>query len=326
VAERSEHLDERAAQGKSVHEGRDRHHGARAPAQRVADLRHRENWAERHERVRGRQEDEVRVADRRDDAGRRPRALGAVVGHPENGIGVAPAYEPVLEGQVTFGRRDDRAKGVVRCRHEPHGDAERSRDPDRGLRERHPRAQEPRTDEVQADVAVPEREPALASQGPGARKRVVRLVADPPAALLVEQAGERVEHRVEIRGHVEAEDLHVVADVPHGRDRPGAGRAGERVHEPRPAEPSAEHRDPHCAGDATRHGHAGALTSRGIRSPPPPLVDARHDGAPARHPTLSLSPKSARVCHGIAPSSYQAPGARHSPPDGAQRPRVRRRR
>jgi hypothetical protein len=55
---------------------------------------------------------------------------------------------------------------------------------------------------VQADVAIAEREPALAAELSGERERGVGLLADAPAALLVEEAGERVEHGVEVRGHV----------------------------------------------------------------------------------------------------------------------------
>ena len=57
--------------------------------------------------------------------------------------------------------------------------------------------------------------PPHASRG---LERVPRLAGAPPAALLVVQAGERVEHRVEVGGDVQAEHLDVVADVAdHGQ-------------------------------------------------------------------------------------------------------------
>ena len=80
-----------------------------------------------------------------------------------------------------------------------------------------PRAKPQRPDEMEPDIAVAEREPALFTEPLGLVQRAVRLVPDAPAAALVEQAGERVEHRVEIRRHVQAEELEIVADVADGR-------------------------------------------------------------------------------------------------------------
>ena len=73
-------------------------------------------------------------------------------------------------------------------------------------------------------------------------KRVRRLVLHAPPALLVEQPGERVEHGVEVGRDVQAQDLHVVADV-HDRRHPlGAGGLRQRVDEARAAEPTAQNR------------------------------------------------------------------------------------
>ena len=73
-------------------------------------------------------------------------------------------------------------------------------------------------------------------------KRVRRLVLHAPPALLVQQPGERVEHRVEVGRDVQAQDLHVVADV-HDRRHPlGAGGLRQRVDEARAAEPTAQNR------------------------------------------------------------------------------------
>ena len=93
---------------------------------------------------------------------------------------------------------------------------------------------------METDVAVAEREPVLPAQPLGQLERVRRLVAHAPAALLVEQAGERVEDGVEVGRDVQAEDLDVVADVDDRRHLLGPGGAGERVHEARAAEPAAE--------------------------------------------------------------------------------------
>ena len=93
---------------------------------------------------------------------------------------------------------------------------------------------------MEADVAVAEREPGLAAEPPASLERVRRLVADAPAALLVEEPGERVEDGVEVGGDVQAEDLDVVADVDDRRHLLRPGRAGEGVHEARAAETAAE--------------------------------------------------------------------------------------
>ena len=81
---------------------------------------------------------------------------------------------------------------------------------------------------------------ASSPSAPGRLERVRRLVADAPAALLVEQAGEGVEDGVEVGRDVQAEDLEVVADVHDRRHLLGAGRARERVDEAGAAQAAAE--------------------------------------------------------------------------------------
>ena len=66
-------------------------------------------------------------------------------------------------------------------------------------------------------------------------ERVPRLAGAPPAALLVGEPGERVEHGVEIGRDVQAEHLDVVADVADHRQvgRRQRPRAGRRASAPR---------------------------------------------------------------------------------------------
>ena len=98
-------------------------------------------------------------------------------------------------------------------------------------RQRLAAAQRLRADEVEAEVAVAELEPRLSAEPGDDFHRLPGLVRPPPPALLVRDAGERVEDAVEVRRDVEAEHLDVVADVADHRHastapRPRRGRAG----------------------------------------------------------------------------------------------------
>ena len=169
------------------------------------------------------------------------RALGALVADVRHFVRV-PAARRTRSGSRA------RPAGVVRKVRTGSSVAGRSRtatpsalgEPARRLRERHALAQQPRADEMEADVAVSQREPDLRRRAARPAERVRRLVADAPAALLVEEPGQRVEDGVEVGRDVQAEELDVVADVDDRRHLLGAGRACERVHEPRAAQAAAE--------------------------------------------------------------------------------------
>jgi len=77
---------------------------------------------------------------------------------------------------------------------------------------------------MEAEIAVAEREPVLTAERADRLARVPGLAAAPPAALLISEAGERVEDRVEIRRDMEPEHLDVVA---HVADHAGGGCAGD---------------------------------------------------------------------------------------------------
>jgi hypothetical protein len=145
---------------------------------------------------------------------------------------VAPGDEPGLEVELARGGGEKGAQRIVRGGQQANPDPEALRQTARDLGQRDALPQQARAHQVQADVLVAEREPGLAAETPGARERVRRLVPHAPAALLVEQPGERVEHGVEVGRDVEPEDLDVVAHVHDGRDLLGPGRARKGVHEP----------------------------------------------------------------------------------------------
>ena len=96
--------------------------------------------------------------------------------------------------------------------------AERARELLRHDREGDALAQQLCAHEVQADVAVAELEPRLPAKRGHGVERVPALVGAAPAALLVGEAAQGVEHAVEIRRDMEAEHLDVVPHVAYDGD------------------------------------------------------------------------------------------------------------
>ena len=114
------------------------------------------------------------------------------------------------------------------------------REPSRHRRQRLSACERLRPHEMEAEIPVAEHEPALAAEPLRLLERRPGLARAAPTALLVGEAGERVEDAVEVGRDMDAEHLDVVADVPdhrHARrDRsPGRARAGiaRRPHRPR---------------------------------------------------------------------------------------------
>ena len=114
---------------------------------------------------------------------------------------------------------------------------------DRGERLALPEQQ--RAQPVQSGVLVAEREPRRPPGLLGNGHGPIRVAANAPAALLVEEAGKRVHDRVEVRGDVKTPHLEVVADVADRRHVLGAGRAGERMDAARAAEAPCQDGYPH---------------------------------------------------------------------------------
>src|SRR5205814_6196880 len=93
-----------------------------------------------------------------------------------------------------------------------------ARDPLGQHRQRLAAAQRLRPDEMEPEIAVAELEPGLAAEPLDRVEGVPGLLRAAPSALLVSQAGERVEQRVQVRRDVEAVHLEVVADIgDHGQ-------------------------------------------------------------------------------------------------------------
>jgi hypothetical protein len=95
---------------------------------------------------------------------------------------------------------------------------------------------------VQADVAIAEDEPVGAAEPPHDAERLPRVAVDAPALLGMDDAGERVEARVQVRRDVQAQQLDVVADVADDRHGLGADRVGQPEREAGPADATGQQR------------------------------------------------------------------------------------
>ncbi len=151
----------------------------------------------------------------------------------EHGVGVPAPHEVLLERQAAGRGVDERRDAVVGDGPHPRPDAEGHRELRRHLARRGARAQPRGADHVRGEVLVAQREPGVLAEAGHLLERRVRLAAQAPAALLVVQAGERVQHRVDVRGDVQAVQLGVVADVHDDvegvrgqRSRHAVGQAG----------------------------------------------------------------------------------------------------
>ena len=103
----------------------------------------------------------------------------------------------------------------------------------------------------------PSRNQPSPPQAAAALERVPRLPGPTPARSSSLQTRERVEDRVEIRGHVQTEHLDVVADVADHGQLAGREHGLEPARETRAADAARKQRDPHRA----------AATSARVRRP-----------------------------------------------------------
>ena len=168
-------------------------------------------------------------------------------------------------------------------------------------RERLAAAQRLGADEVQAEVAVAEREPVLAAERRGALQRLPRLAGTPPAALLVVEAGQRVEHRVEVRRHVHAEHLDVVAHVADAWSAVRVGDLHEAPQEAGTADAAREDGDPHAASSASTT--ASACAGRAV----PDAVEVVQLSTSSARFGITAATRAGRAARGSAP---RCPGRR----------------
>src|SRR3546814_3710958 len=111
----------------------------------------------------------------------------------------AQAHKIVLEGERALIAVHNRAHGLVADRQHRRGDAKASRKIRAHLAEAQAACEQLATQQMQCNVAVAEREPAVALEPFQLIKHAEAFVRAAPALLLMHDAGEREEHGVEVR-------------------------------------------------------------------------------------------------------------------------------
>ena len=163
--------------------------------------------------------------------------------------------------------------------------------------------------EVGGEVLVAEVEPGDAAEGP--RASMTRQVSppSPQPGLGVDGVRERVEHRVEVGGDVEAVEVGVVPDVDHGRDVAG------RDHLDHAAQQSG---GAHAAGQGGDHRAVrGGVRGHRRRLPGPPDGAGRARGAP---PVDGAGPPGMCKAHGVPPERPATAAATGCPSGSTPRP------
>ena len=160
---------------------------------------------------------------------------------------MAPRDEPFLELELTGWRPDPRAQPVVGGRQQGQPEPDGAGDPGGHRRQRLAATERLRPDEMEPEVAVAELEPRLATEAFDRVASVPGFARAAPAALLVPEAGECVEQRVEVRGDVETVDLEVVADVCDHRHVARVHNLDQRLHEARAAHAACQDGELHRA-------------------------------------------------------------------------------
>ena len=175
---------------------------------------------------------------------RRAGAIEALELDGGDRIARTPEDEVLLKRQPARGRADDRGHPVVAHREDHRDDSERLAQAVGDLGEPSAFAQPDRARDVRRQVAVAQPEPRRDAVPVQHLQGGPRIPFDPPAPLAARQTGERVQHRVDVGGDVQAEMLPVVGRVDdHGERR----RVGQHRRDPgdelRPSHTATEHRE-----------------------------------------------------------------------------------
>ena len=241
---------------------------ARRPSIAARIARHREDRPDREVGVAGREQDRVRGRERLEDAGRRIGRDASLVPDVLHLVLVPAGDVPLLERERAGGGHDLCSQMVVGRGDDPRLDAHALAEPPRHLRQRDAIPELARADEVEPEVEVAEAEPVLAAPLRRRPERVPRLAGTAPAALVVDEPGERVEEAVEIGRDPEAEHLDVVSDVADDREVARREHGGEAAREAGAASPSGQEDDLHACTASSARVRGPSIDARRSRSSP----------------------------------------------------------
>src|SRR5450432_4039293 len=105
--------------------------------------------------------------------------------------------------------------------------------------------------EMRGDIAIPQLEPVIGSQGPQSLQAMKGISVDTPSVLRVGETGQRVGNGVEIGRNVQPVHLRVIRRVSDDPQPLGIDHSGQSIEKPRGADASRQRDD--------RYTHAGLL-------------------------------------------------------------------
>ncbi len=203
---------------------------------------------DRDERVARGDHDRIGSLDRLDHSRGRAGRVRTVVAQRIDVVLVASGDEPLLKRERPRGRDDVRPEAIVRRGDQPRLDVRSASEPGRDGGQRLAAAQRLRAHEMESEIAVAEHEPPLAAPRARRFERLPRLTGAAPAPLGVIEAGDCVQHRVEVGRDVQAEHLEIVADVPDHGELAGREHVVKTGRKLRATDAAREADDPHDVG------------------------------------------------------------------------------
>ena len=227
--------------GRSPDQRRHGDHGRLGPHQEISQPRDRQNRRDAQVGIRRTEHDALQVGPLEGRAhlvrqGR--RALGAVA-ESAHRRGAAMLHEVLLERQLAELRQYRGGGRLIAHRQElrPHAEAPRELAGDR--RERHALRLQLAPIEVQGDVAIAQLEPGIDLELTPLRLHPPGFVRPAPSLLRVGDAGERIQHGVQVRADRQSPMLEIVAGIDDDGKRTGCENLLQSVRQLRAADAPA---------------------------------------------------------------------------------------
>ncbi len=161
--------------------------------------------------------------------GRRSGGCHAPVSQLGDRVGVVAMDEILLEFEPAVGGQQLGPDWCVSHRQQTRPEPERCGKVRRHLGQALSLAQPGRAPEVEPQVAIAELEPGGCPEPREHRGARPGLIRDPPACLLVGEAGERVQQRVQVGRDGQPVELQVIARVPDDGEVQACGPGGDAV-------------------------------------------------------------------------------------------------